>query len=350
MWVLTVRQIDDESQIDHLEQGASMPRRGRDLEVLVQEIEKAFSGTSAEVKSPDYIPGKLTGTLREIDISVRAKVGSTSALAILECRKRAKRQDSTWISELAVKAEDVGANCTVAVSSTSFTAGAKSLAKAKGIELRTLTEISVSNLLAWLFPAFQRNRHFNVAWTNLEIELGRPAEAGEGYEPTRWHEDDRLDDPLFRLPDGSTRSLHDIFFFETTMKLAAAMPADLSEWAISASRDFTDSPVRYVMATPYGNAEVLKISAEFRLTVEVRPIVMDKQFEYSGPDGTLSHTAVASEKVAGLSVMYRLHVPADQDHAIVQVERTDQNSDMMLAVGFPLGTDSASSSHTSTTL
>jgi hypothetical protein len=70
-------------------------RKGRDLEMLVHQIEQGLVGTSAQVKSPDYIRDVHTGRRREVDISVRQRVGSADLLVIFECRDRRKRQDAT---------------------------------------------------------------------------------------------------------------------------------------------------------------------------------------------------------------------------------------------------------------
>lgn len=71
-----------------------MPRRGRDLEELVRVLEHFLASAPVEIRSPDYIRGKLSGSLREVDVSVRGSVGSMSLLAIIECRKRKARQEA----------------------------------------------------------------------------------------------------------------------------------------------------------------------------------------------------------------------------------------------------------------
>jgi hypothetical protein len=102
-----------------------MPRAGRELEKLVEMIEKALSDTDVKIKSPDYIVGVNSKSLREVDISLQTRVGSTDILVILECRDRQSVEDVRWIEELATKREDVLASKAIAVSSSGFSEGAR---------------------------------------------------------------------------------------------------------------------------------------------------------------------------------------------------------------------------------
>ena len=72
--------------------------------------------SSPIVKSPDYIPDLDTGRKREVDASIRYKVGSIENLTIIECRKRKHKQDVTWIEQLSSKKDNLGAHQFIAVS------------------------------------------------------------------------------------------------------------------------------------------------------------------------------------------------------------------------------------------
>ena len=106
-----------------------MPRAGRSLELLVQALEQLLAGSPVEIRSPDYITSRYSGTAREIDVSLRSHVGSVGVLVIIECRDRAASQDVSWIEQLASKREDVGADKAVAVSASGFSAGARNFAR-----------------------------------------------------------------------------------------------------------------------------------------------------------------------------------------------------------------------------
>lgn len=75
----------------------------RRFEELVARIEQAASERGAIVTSPDRIRDFTTGRLREVDVSIRQKVGTADILVTIECRKRGRTGDDTWIEQLATK-------------------------------------------------------------------------------------------------------------------------------------------------------------------------------------------------------------------------------------------------------
>lgn len=121
----------------------------RQFEELVARIEQAASAHGAQVKSPDRIRDLTTGQLREVDASIRQKIGTTEILVTIECRKRGRTEDDTWIEQLATKRQKIGAAKTIAVSAVGFTNSAIESAKHFGIELRTLAEVAACNVDSW---------------------------------------------------------------------------------------------------------------------------------------------------------------------------------------------------------
>lgn len=129
-------------------------RAGRDLELLVAELERLLGETRSQIRSPDYILGR-SGTRREVDVSVRSTVGSSELLVVLECRDRQDRQGVNWIEQLAGKARDVRADRMIAVSSSGFSDGARQTAERENITLRTIEELAVDGIFSWLHPDAQ---------------------------------------------------------------------------------------------------------------------------------------------------------------------------------------------------
>jgi hypothetical protein len=121
----------------------------RQFEKLVALIEETLCPVGAVVRSPDRILDLVTGKKREVDASIRYKVGSTPILITVECRKRGTKQDDTWLEQLATKKEKVGAAKTIAVSSKGFSASSLKTAEMKGIEARQLTEITAKDISEW---------------------------------------------------------------------------------------------------------------------------------------------------------------------------------------------------------
>ena len=124
----------------------------RTFEMLVARIERVAAPHNAVVKSPDRLPDLTTGKMREVDASIRLKVGTTEVLLTVECRRRNRKDDDTWIEQLATKRQKLGAAKTIAVSASGFTSSAMLSAKQFGIELRTLSEVSAPDIEGWFLP------------------------------------------------------------------------------------------------------------------------------------------------------------------------------------------------------
>jgi hypothetical protein len=126
-----------------------MEKEWCELELLVEKIEKTLSPEGAIIKSPDFLVDKVTGSKREVDISVRFAIGSSDILIVIECRNRRNAQDVRWIEEIKTKHTDLGASKIIAVSKKGFSKDAIKKAKAHGIELRTFDEITESIIKNW---------------------------------------------------------------------------------------------------------------------------------------------------------------------------------------------------------
>ena len=124
----------------------------REFEMLVARIEQVLAGDTIKVKSPDRIRCRTTGRLREVDASIRTKVGSSEVLVTVECRKRRATQNVTWIEQLATKKEAIGASRTIAVAFKSFSEEAMVIAESHGIDLRVLSDITDAEMQAWALP------------------------------------------------------------------------------------------------------------------------------------------------------------------------------------------------------
>ena len=59
-----------------MQNGRTTNSEWRDFEKLVARIEKLLAPSGASIKSPDRLPDKTTGQLREVDGTIRYQVGS----------------------------------------------------------------------------------------------------------------------------------------------------------------------------------------------------------------------------------------------------------------------------------
>lgn len=112
-------------------------------------IEESGAPRGAIVKSPDRIRDLTTNELREVDVSIRFQAGSMEILITVECQKRSRKANDTWIEQLATKRQKLGAAKTIAVSEKGFTRAAHLTARQHGIELRILSEIRPQDVDGW---------------------------------------------------------------------------------------------------------------------------------------------------------------------------------------------------------
>lgn len=122
----------------------------RQFEKLIARIEEAMAPSGAVITSPDRALDKVTGELREVDASIRYKVGTCPVLITIECRDRSSVEDVRWIEQLAEKHRGIGASITIAVSSSGFSEPAIKKATALGIQVRVLTDATANEFVQWL--------------------------------------------------------------------------------------------------------------------------------------------------------------------------------------------------------
>jgi hypothetical protein len=192
---------------------------GRLAELLVEHFERIL-GPDVQIKSPERICGRHSGRRREVDVTLRCEVGATDVLVAIECRDRKGAQDVRWIEELASKAEDVGANVIVAVSTSGFTEAAKRSAAAHRVLLRDLKQISVEDVDRWLVRtklSVPRARFFGA------VVHTRDTEAAELI----IHPENQENAPVFMIPPA--REPHPLkALFEPGLEQLLASPATLA--------------------------------------------------------------------------------------------------------------------------
>lgn len=114
----------------------------------MQLIETAFAGSEVVVKSPDHLVS-ATGAIREVDVSIRGKVGHNTVLIVCECRDRRAKADEPWIEQLVEKRRTIRADKLIAVSRSGFTKSAMIKAAQCGISARTITELDLGQVREW---------------------------------------------------------------------------------------------------------------------------------------------------------------------------------------------------------
>jgi hypothetical protein len=113
---------------------AQMERpKWKKFEELVAKIQTDLAG-DAVVTPNDRIRGK-TGVLRQVDVSIRKKVGQFELLIVLDCKDHGRPLDVKDVEEFMGLAQDVGAHKAGMVAANSFSEASKKRAQGAGIEL-----------------------------------------------------------------------------------------------------------------------------------------------------------------------------------------------------------------------
>ncbi len=109
------------------------------FEKLVAKIQQDLS-PDAIVTHNEKILGKDSGTLRQIDVLVRKKVGQYELLIAMSCKDHKEPVDINDLGSFITDVTDIRANHGAMVAANGFTEGAKTLAKTKGINLYRLID------------------------------------------------------------------------------------------------------------------------------------------------------------------------------------------------------------------
>lgn len=272
----------------------------QEFEELVAVIEKQLAPKGAIVKSPDRIIDKITGRKREVDASIRFQIGSVPILITIECRKRKKVQDDTWLEQLATKKEKIGAQQTIAVSSTSFTQSAIETAKNYGIELRRISDINDTTITGWVEKIIiEKLKIYDqvINWS-LEIESDFPEVT---FIPEISKAIDEKGDNasiIFRTEDNAGVSINglieNIYLWQSEGKLGQDSYVGLAGTHQSVTRRITVnfSSNQFYTYTMHGKAEVLGVTIDINTEIKREPVHLSKVYQYSDMNKEITQVAV----------------------------------------------------------
>jgi hypothetical protein len=284
-----------------------MTRPGRLAEQVVALFEAQIGGPDVVVTSPDHLPGRNSGVDREVDVTIRARVGSSDVLVIFECRDRASSEDVTWPEQVRTKREDVGADKAVIVSTSGFSGAARRTARAYGIELRTLSELDpVADLVDWvgfreMTMDYRRSEVVSSSWDVV------PEDLPDEDIPYFAEQSRALMDPpntgasglpvvnsealILTRPDGSMASLNHVWLDATAKQdLYRDVPIDGSRVRRHVRLNFTNEEQRYAMVTPDFRVRMEGVRLEMDLWVDRVQLPTSALREYRDGDVVLAQS------------------------------------------------------------
>lgn len=116
-----------------------MDQAWRRFEKRVADIQKQLS-PNANVQHDDHIWGHDSKQYRQVDVSIKAKIGQYGLLIAMSCKNWAAPVDIDEVDSFSNVIEDIRANKGAMVAKNGFTDGAKNMARAKGIDLYRLID------------------------------------------------------------------------------------------------------------------------------------------------------------------------------------------------------------------
>jgi hypothetical protein len=269
-------------------------RKGEFLELLVSELEYAID-PGVTITSPDLVPGRESGNQREVDVTLRRRVGSTETLVMIECRDRSRPQNVEWIDALIGKAKDIRASTTVAVSRSGFTRAAQRRAVEEGIELRTVSAVAPADLARWfgfkMVVGVTRGRLRQIVGITSDDRgfLEQEDTPGAVLFPNRTR-------PMIRLPGGddliSLEQLWRESFSEFMTRDASGLPrgGETVECCISLAAG--EAPIQIVIDQVTYQLRLLEFGVELRCEAQpVAPLLVE---QYREDAGVLSQLAMYS--------------------------------------------------------
>jgi hypothetical protein len=117
---------------------------GRELERLVQEIERCLLPSGFDVVVNQTAFNAEGDQIAEFDIVISGRLGSSQVKWLIECRDRPSRGPApgSWIEQLVTRKMRFNFDKVIAVSTTGFASGAIDLAETSGISLRSVERIT----------------------------------------------------------------------------------------------------------------------------------------------------------------------------------------------------------------
>src|SRR5919205_489573 len=272
-----------------------MFRKGRDLELLIARLEKVLAPEDAIITSPDYLPDKITGGRREIDVSIKSRIGSSPILVILECRDRSSAEDVTWIEQLASKRNSVGADKVIAVSSSKFSEPAIKQALFYGIEICRIEDITRADFTDWVPASFSEHKDQNalILGFSVGVHPNQIKNISKKFLAKIASIENGLDVKVFTYkPTGQKFSAIDIFKLQmqsSADSIFQNVPLDGTPVQRPFQFYFSDPEDRFCIPGSSGPIDVLDLMYSAELSIKVTAIPLTK-ISYSNTNDPLIRT------------------------------------------------------------
>jgi hypothetical protein len=216
-----------------------MTDKSEKYEKLVKRIYELLSPDNKVVHN-DKILGKDSQTLRQVDVSIRGKVGEHEILVAVECKDTKRKVDVHEIDAFCTKLKDIGANKGVLVSNAGFSSSARRSAERNGIELCSVHDAEEKD--------WRLQLKFPVIWEEIEphiecklhmafdppVVLGKNLDANSIFEigDVNWFPKFKDDWEAGRIPLDKDNYIYDPLIPNPSVRLKDGGVAPLKEFKI----------------------------------------------------------------------------------------------------------------------
>ncbi|TMU54811.1 restriction endonuclease [Flagellimonas algicola] len=272
-----------------------MPRKGRKLELLVKFLESIELPGNATVTSPDYIEDKDTGQPREVDISIRCKVGTIPLLIVLECRDRKAIQGTPWVEEVIGKVNSINADKAVLISSSGFSEPAKKKAKLNGLVLRNFEDINQEDVASWFKAEVMTLTYKRYELTKVSIDLYKGEEiSDEDKENMKQYLTASPIDKIYRTnPTGELVSLNNIFWNSIPENFFDSISVGKENWDFKNFKfNFTNRSSCYQLVADGRHIDIKTITLNTYCWRDLMEIPVSRLFKYTKEDGVILYDGV----------------------------------------------------------
>jgi len=295
-----------------------MPKPWKEFENLVARIERVLAPAGALVKSNDRIVNYKTGRKRQVDATIRYRIGPTPCLIVIECRKHKRRQDDTWIEQLVTKRINLRADRLIAVSATPFTPQAIMSAEGSFVELRQISELSDSIIYTWLkirtinYNQFMANLHS----TAPEVYLNDGSETSHVLRD-QFPEDVDPEKSAVYLHEATGNKINSLNLFQVCgpqllREVRSLIPPPTFPLNIELKVQFPRG--LFGMMTLSGKQDLHAATFVIELVLEsTKAAPVDKFYQYSNPDGILVDVAESQADFQGASMVVAFHKEQGSD-------------------------------------
>jgi hypothetical protein len=300
----------------------------REFEKLVARIERALAPKGAVVKSPDRIRDLVTGSSREVDASIRYKIGTVPILITVECRKRKDVQDDTWIEQLATKKQKIGAAKTIAVSSSGFSMPAVNSAKCYGIDLRVINQIPLEEVENWLrITSVQHRIHRAVLETfNARLYGKKEGEVTMDSHVIQQLNSDGVDAKVFiRNSDDYALCVNDFYraFLAQKPQILKDTPLNGSKVRKNIYIKFPQGVVHIATTDGPHDINMLELGFDFFVEMHETPIEQWDTFSYSDLDDDVIKCSEIATSLLGQELRIVLYNESSSNNVILEISKKE---------------------------